>query len=363
MVLAQAQIGLPLQFVRVTVGDGELPTDAVIEDLPDLISPVRDLPINGHTIIGDGTTKIDAVLNNYNLQTGFDLREIGLFAQNQDGETPVLYAYANAGDLPTYIPAGNGPNVVSLIIGLITVIKQAQNIIVNVTDNWGFATIEQLDNRLNGLFGEYTGPAVTIWTAEEAEQKKLLPMPVAELIGPLFSGIEGEGPVLLGYNHTTNELSGHSVNALMLSALTIPVAEWTEGEGPNGLWVTLAISGVTDATNVVVMPGSEEAAEAMAGKFLPWGRVGDGQVTIFANEIPETDIFIKYAIYRNEDASVDTGALSVIGVSGAAYSPPEPPEEDSYLAAAYLGVSCLGDSGYVAVTGVSVSPTSVEINA
>jgi hypothetical protein len=213
-VLAKAQTGAPLQFVRVAVGDGELPADIIVENMQGLINPVKDLPINGNTVIGDGTTKIDAVLSNHNQLFGFDLREIGLFARNSAEEDAVLYAYANAGDLPTFIPAGNGPNQVNIIIGLTTVIKQAQNIIVNIDENWGFVTEEQLENRFLNLYGEYISPATHIWSSDGISPQ-LRPMPVSELASELLGGIGGDESVLYGWDPVSREAFGFPLSLLV----------------------------------------------------------------------------------------------------------------------------------------------------
>jgi hypothetical protein len=173
-VLAQGQIGLPIRFTRVAVGDGELTPGTVIDEMPDLINIIMNLPINGNTIIGDGTTQIDCVLSNSGMSAMLELRELGLFALDNDEGAEVLYAYTNAGDFPDYIPAGNGSNAVELLLSIVTVIKQAEHIVVEITDGYGFITPSQLETRMDGLFGPYRPPA-GLWTFDDTAPLKLRP--------------------------------------------------------------------------------------------------------------------------------------------------------------------------------------------
>jgi hypothetical protein len=150
-VLAQAQTEQTLHFTRVAAGDGIMPEETVIDDMTAMISHVMDLPINSNKIIGDGTTKLEAVLRNRDLETLFEFREVAIFAWDHDLEEEILYAYSNSGDAPAaYIPAGNGPNAVNLRIGLITIIKQAANVVVNISEDLGFLSLEEWHEFLNG---------------------------------------------------------------------------------------------------------------------------------------------------------------------------------------------------------------------
>jgi hypothetical protein len=187
-VLAQGQTGLPIRFTRVTVGDGRLPPGAVTDNMTGMVHAVKNLPINGNTIIGDGTTQLDCLLSNRDLAVMLELREIGLFARDNDNGNEILYAYTNAGDLPDYIPAGGGPHAVELLLSIVTVIRQAANIVVNITEGYGFVTPAQLETRILDLYRPH-GKPVGLWTWNDADAKKLRPTPIA-----------ANEPVLIGWN-------------------------------------------------------------------------------------------------------------------------------------------------------------------
>jgi hypothetical protein len=219
-VLAQAQTGAALHFTRVAVGDGILPEGTVVDDMTAMMSHVMDLPINGNKIIGDGTTKLEAILRNSSLETLFEFREVAIFAKDNDLNTEILYAYSNSGDAPAaYIPAGGGPNAVNLKIGLITVIKQAKNVIVDVSEDWGFVSHEEWSEFIIDLYGEYAEPPAFLWTADGSKPKTLRGMPFGDLVRLLFAHTAPDDePVVLVYNPAMQAVSGYPVRRLVTFA-------------------------------------------------------------------------------------------------------------------------------------------------
>jgi hypothetical protein len=150
-VLAQAQTGLPLKFTKAVSGDGVLPSGTQVENLTNVIHFAANLPLNSNEIIGDGTTQIDAIVSNKNLSVGYFFREVGLFAKDNETGQEVLYAYANAGDLPDFIPAANGPHAVNLVLGIITVIDQATNIQISIAEGYGFVRLQAIIDAAKGV--------------------------------------------------------------------------------------------------------------------------------------------------------------------------------------------------------------------
>lgn len=144
----KAQTGTPLKFTKVTLGDGSLVENQILQDLTSLINAKLELPILSVNVTGTGTAKMQTALQNKDLQVGFFAREIGVFATDPDlGE--ILYAYSNAGDTADYIPAGGGADVVELILEIITVIGQAANVTANINSSLVFATQTDLDDHKN----------------------------------------------------------------------------------------------------------------------------------------------------------------------------------------------------------------------
>lgn len=128
---AKAQTGTQLVFTRVGFGDGQLASGDNILNLTDLKNQKITSNIASNEIIGDGTTRIRAVLTNTGLSAGFYLREVGVFATDPD-EGEILYAYSNAGNYPDFLPAGTGNTIVETTVSLITIIGNASNVTATI---------------------------------------------------------------------------------------------------------------------------------------------------------------------------------------------------------------------------------------
>jgi hypothetical protein len=222
-VLAQAQTGEALRFTRVAAGDGILPEGTSVDEMTAMIRHVMDLPINSNRIIGDGTTKLEVILRNRYLETLFEFREVAISALNHELNAEILYAYSNSGDAPAaYIPAGNGPNAVNLKIGLITVVKQAQNIVVDISEDWGFLNREEWNEFLADFYGDYIEPPAFLWTADASKPKTLRGMPFGDIVRLLFAHTApGNDDVVLMYNPAAQTVFGYPMSRLVVRSETI----------------------------------------------------------------------------------------------------------------------------------------------
>lgn len=151
-VIAKAITGKVLKFTRCTAGSGLLPDGADFNTLQDLFNPVRDMEIlevemTGHT----GTAKVLVRLTNKELQTGFYLREIGLFAQDQDTGQEILYGYCYSGNTADFMPASDGPDPVYYRFSLTVVVDQAKEVTAIFSDDPLAVTHTQLENRLDAV--------------------------------------------------------------------------------------------------------------------------------------------------------------------------------------------------------------------
>tara|TARA_Y100000588_G_scaffold387078_1_gene484057 strand:- start:19827 stop:22478 length:2652 start_codon:yes stop_codon:yes gene_type:complete len=135
---AKAQIGQKLEFTRVGLGDGAEPSDP--EGLTALVNVKQYLSIQSFEALGDGTSKIRAILTNQGLSTGFFVREIGVYAKDPDTLNEVLYSYSNSGAQSDFLPAEGGATLVEQIFDLVTVIGSAQNVTAVIDDYITIAT-------------------------------------------------------------------------------------------------------------------------------------------------------------------------------------------------------------------------------
>lgn len=129
-----------LQFTKMKVGDG---SPSFIESMTDLASPKKVLDLSAVTPNDKGTCDVEAVITNADLDKGFYLKEIGLFATDPDvGE--ILYCVATAGDAD-YIQAKGGATVLSIALHMTIAIKSIDDVVTDV-DTKGLVTATDLAN-------------------------------------------------------------------------------------------------------------------------------------------------------------------------------------------------------------------------
>ena len=149
--LSRAHVGEELHFVRVAIGDGQMPVGTTPEQMTALVHERKNANISGWTNLGDGTVRLRCSFSNQNEITGWAAREIGVFALNLDIPTQeILYAYATAGDMPDWVPAYGSESVVEHIIDLIITIRHATSVTVRLTPG-AFVLTEDLAQTNNNI--------------------------------------------------------------------------------------------------------------------------------------------------------------------------------------------------------------------
>lgn len=143
-ILAQGLLGEEIHFTKIAFGDADFDYDnESLLDLTELKSWKLDLPIIDRQLNGDGTVTITALCTNFTLEKGFPAKEIGVFAIDQEKQTEVLYAYRNAGEEYSFIPAKMGVVTKSVRYAYQIEIRDAENVTFDI--NFSFAYVSQED--------------------------------------------------------------------------------------------------------------------------------------------------------------------------------------------------------------------------
>ena len=143
----KVQAGAQLGFTKVKIGDGQLGSGQSLEALTDLISPQKTLGITSVAVIGDGTSRVRAVVTNTDLSAGFFVREIGVFATDpDDGE--ILYCVANAGNECDYLPTPTSV-AVEQTLDILTAIGNATNVTAVINETIVLATVADITDHNN----------------------------------------------------------------------------------------------------------------------------------------------------------------------------------------------------------------------
>lgn len=139
---AKAQIGTALTFTRVALGDG---SSSNWETMTGLDNEMLSLSIQDHQVVGDGTSRLRVIMTNEDLESGFFVRELGVFARDPDTGDELLYSYTNAGNQPDFLPSGSGASMVENVFDLYTVIGNAQSVTAVISDYITIATKQDID--------------------------------------------------------------------------------------------------------------------------------------------------------------------------------------------------------------------------
>lgn len=141
--IAKSQSGDRLIFTGIKIGDGQLGNQN-IPDMTDLVSFKKDVPINSVTAKSEGHAEILGIIDNEELDVGFFVREVGIYAKINDGGTPALYGYANAGNQASYISDKSVPmDAIKFKIDL--VVGNAANVSFTSDKSIVYVTQENLD--------------------------------------------------------------------------------------------------------------------------------------------------------------------------------------------------------------------------
>ena len=150
-ILAQGLLGDEIHFTKIAFGDADF--DYVTENLRELTelkSWKLDLPLIDKKLNGDGTVTIIGLCTNFTLDKGFRAKEIGVFAIDQETKTETLYAYRNAGDEYSFIPAKMGVVTKSVRYAYQVEIDDAENVTFDINFSFAYVSQEEFQAHVNG---------------------------------------------------------------------------------------------------------------------------------------------------------------------------------------------------------------------
>lgn len=157
--IAESQTGKKLIFTKLKAGDGSLSDGESIQNLTALKSPKLDIPIQGFVNQGNGQIRLRFVVSNENVESGFHMKEVGIYAKVEESGEEQLYAYVNGGNFVDWIPDKNIP-MEAQIFDIFVIIGNASSVIVNIDKSIVYATALDLaehntnkDAHANGIKG------------------------------------------------------------------------------------------------------------------------------------------------------------------------------------------------------------------
>jgi hypothetical protein len=141
--LDEALMGKRLIFTKFQFGDGESTEDP--KEVKKMVNVNKETTINQIENNGNGQVMLRVIINNKDVDNGFYIKEIGVFARCEDGEE-ILYAY-NKAMKPDYLPVYNGINLVELEYQNYITIAQIEDVTAIIDENFTYLTKEEANEK------------------------------------------------------------------------------------------------------------------------------------------------------------------------------------------------------------------------
>lgn len=144
-IIAQLVAGSTLEFTRIAIGDGAMPSDKTPLTVTDLSNKLFDVDISNVTHNGNGSATVTGIFSNADKETGFFYRELGLFAKDPKTQAEVLYCYGNAGADAEWISPSGASSVIEKEVKIVTLVGNAETVTASIKSGI-YATKEELEN-------------------------------------------------------------------------------------------------------------------------------------------------------------------------------------------------------------------------
>lgn len=148
-----------LTITKMKIGSGVLPSGQNLQSLNDLVTPEMNVPISAVSANANIST-ITGVITNAGLTNGFNVRELGVFAQDPTlGE--ILYSIT-IDSAPDYLPPEGGSVTVSSEFSYDIVVSNAASITATIHQN-GLVTASILENHNKDPLAHNLLAALHLW--------------------------------------------------------------------------------------------------------------------------------------------------------------------------------------------------------
>lgn len=260
----------PLTFTRAEIGSGIVTSEDAARERTSLISKVADAELISCTLSG-GIATIALSYNNSEQNNDISIGEVGVFCKDpNDATQEVLYAYCTFGDTPDVIVASTTA-LYSRTYKVLTFVSSLTDVSVVVTPG-GYVSQAELESAL-------------ALKADVLLQTTASGTPGVDIMNPVFTGADGK----MGTLTPANARIALGVPAISTVAVPLPASGWTAVEPYTQ---TVAVSGVTSSSNVIIAGDPSDAAA-----YAAWNDAGvycsaqaSGSLTFTAASVPETNV-------------------------------------------------------------------------
>ncbi len=130
-------------FTKIRTSDHQYPSGTNFEELTNLSGIKQTVDVASVTKVSPAKIRVSGVFTNNSLQTGYYVRNIGLYALDPD-EGEILYSVTSAIEAD-WMPPQGGIAASSILVDIETVVGNADNVSITVNPN-ATATVEMVNN-------------------------------------------------------------------------------------------------------------------------------------------------------------------------------------------------------------------------
>lgn len=283
--LVAALNGTGFQFTKIVIGNGKIDEDD------------KNTNFLGNPLVEIGLTKIEkhnnfvvltGTYDNSNVADGFYMNEIGVYAQQKEGEE-VLYAYRFADTNVEYVPAKDSGNVVETEISVIVSVGDAANVSAVLIEASAYVSKEVFEQHVSGqdnphgITKEMVGlgnvqnvdtnsqivtytVAKTLSNLTSGEIMQIAFAKIAKAISSLISHLNAKNPHKITPEAIGAALSSHSHSAGNITSGTLSVLRG--GTGQTSVASILKAWKLTNAAIDAVNIGAQNGYIKFSNGFL-----------------------------------------------------------------------------------------------
>lgn len=156
-ILVKAHAGKEIHFSRMALGDGDIGTSSVF-DVKALKSEKLSLLIDAVSVT-DADATVTVLLQSSAVDTGFNLKEMGLMVTDPDTSQESVYAYNRDTSAGEYVPDKNSSSKLSEYLRVHCNVEGATNITFNSSGNPLWITRDELTSEVSSQIDAKAGVA------------------------------------------------------------------------------------------------------------------------------------------------------------------------------------------------------------
>ena len=145
--MAKVLSGSEIEFTKIKTSDHKYSNDVDLSKVISIPSIKQEKLIDNIEVINKNTVSIYSNFSNKDLEEGYDVRVVGLYAKDSESDSEILYSLTIT-DRPDYLPSFNGVTLSSIDYKFVTAVGNAENVILDITD--GSTVTQQQFQELKG---------------------------------------------------------------------------------------------------------------------------------------------------------------------------------------------------------------------